>query len=212
MAVYDLEEQEQIDALKAWWNQYGRLVIAAVVAFVLGVAGVQGWLYYKGQAAQRASGVFADLEEAARMGDAKRTADLTKTLTDGYARTAYAARAALLAAKVSADAGDAKAAEAQLRWASDNARDEETRALANLRLSVVLLDGKRYDEALKVLGAAHPEPFAALFADARGDVYVAQDKKAEARLAYQAALDKLPKSSPYRNVVELKRDALGSAR
>jgi len=212
MAVYDLEEQEQIDALKAWWRQYGRLVIAAVVAFVLGVAGVQGWLYYKAQSAQRASGVFAELEEAARMADVKRTTELTRTLTDGYARTAYAARAALLAAKVSADAGDAKTAEAQLRWASDNARDEETRALANLRLAVVLMDAKRYDEALKALGVAHPEPFAALFADARGDVHVAQGKVPEARLAYQAALDKLPKSNPYRNVVELKRDALGSAR
>lgn len=212
MAVYDLEEQEQIDALKAWWNQYGRLVIAAAIAFVLGVAGVQGWLYYKTQSAQKASDVFADLEEAARMGDAKRTADLTRKLTDDYARTAYGARAALLAAKVSADAGDAKAAEEQLRWAADHARDDQTRALANLRLAAVLLDGKKYDDALKALTVAHPEPFAALFADARGDVYVAQGKAADAKLAYQTALDKLPKSSAYRNVVELKRDALGSAK
>jgi predicted negative regulator of RcsB-dependent stress response len=212
MAVYDLEEQEQIDALKAWWSQYGRLVIAAAVAFVLGVAGVQGWLYYKSQSAQRASDVFADLEEAARIGDPKRATELTKKLMDEYARTAYAARAALLAAKVSADAGDAKGAGEQLRWAADNARDEQTRALANLRLAAVLLDAKQYDEAMKALGAAHPEPFAALFADARGDVYVAQGKPADARLAYQAALDKLPKSSTYRNVVELKRDALGAAK
>ena len=72
--------------------------------------------------------------------------------------------------------------------------------------------GRSTTTRCKVLDAAHPEPFAALFADARGDVYVAQGKAAEARLAYQAALDKLPKSSAYRNVVELKRDALGSAK
>ena len=212
MAVYDLEEQEQIDALKAWWRQYGRLVIAAAIAFVLGVAGVQGWLYYKTQTAQKASDVFAELEEAARMGDTKRTADLTKKMMNDYSRTAYGARAALLAAKVSADAGDAKAAEEQLRWAADHARDDQTQALANLRLAAVLLDGKKYDEALQVLGAAHPEPFESLFADARGDVYVAQGKTAEAKLAYQAALDKLPKSNAYRNVVEVKRDALGAAK
>jgi predicted negative regulator of RcsB-dependent stress response len=207
MAVYDLEEQEQIDALKAWWKQYGRLVIAAVIAFVVGVAGVQGWLYYKTQTANKASDIFAQLEEAVRVSDTKRTADLAKQLRTDYLRTAYAARGALLAAKVAVDAGDAKGAEEQLRWAADNARDEPTRALATL-----LLDGKNYDDALKVLSAAHPEPFAALFADARGDVYVAAGKVSEARLAYQAALDKLPKSNTYRNLVEVKRDALGAAK
>jgi predicted negative regulator of RcsB-dependent stress response len=212
MAVYDLEEQEQIDALKAWWRQYGRLVIAAVIAFIVGVAGVQGWLYYKTQTANKASDVFAQLEEAVRVSDAKRTGDLAKQLKADYARTAYAARGALLAAKAAAEAGDAKGAEEQLRWAVDNARDEPTRALANLRLAALLLDGKNYDDALKVLSAAHPEPFAALFADARGDVYVAAGKVSEARLAYQAALDKLPKSNTYRNVVEVKRDALGAAK
>jgi len=212
MAVYDLEEQEQIDALKSWWTQYRRLVIAAIVAFVLGIAGVRGWLYYKSQTATRASEAFGELEEAARMSDVKRTADLSKKLMNDYARTAYGARAALLAAKVSVEAGDAKSAEEQLRWAVDNARDEPTRALANLRLSAVMLDGKRYDEALKVLSTGHPEPFAALFADGRGDVYVAAGKVPEARLAYQAALDKLPKSAAYRSVVELKRDALGAAK
>lgn len=212
MAVYDLEEQEQIDALKAWWNQYGRLVIAAVIAFILGVAGVQGWLYYKAQTAAKASDIFAKLEEAARVGDAKQTADLVKQLQTDYARTAYGARGALIAAKVAVEANDPKSAEEQLRWAADNARDEPTRALAHLRLAALLLDGRKYDDALKVLSAAHPEPFAALFADARGDVYVAAGKVSEARLAYQAALDKLPKSNTYRNVVEVKRDALGVAK
>lgn len=212
MAVYDLEEQQQIDALKAWWKQYGRLVIAAAIAFVVGVAGVQGWLYYKTQTANRASDIFSQLEEAVRVSDTKRTADLAMQLRTDYVRTAYAARGALLAAKVASEAGDAKGAEEQLRWAADNARDEPIRALANLRLAALLLDDKRHDDALKVLAAAHPEPFAALFADARGDVYVAAGKVSEARLAYQAALDKLPKSNTYRNVVEMKRDALGVAK
>jgi len=176
------------------------------------VVGVQGWIYYKAQTATKASDVFAQLEEAVRVGDAKHTADLAKQLANDYARTAYAARGALLAAKASIEAGDAKGAEEQLRWAVDNARDEPIRALANLRLAALLLDGQHYDDALKVLSAAHPEPFAALFADARGDVYVAAGKVPEARLAYQAALDKLPKSNTYRNVVEVKRDALGVAK
>ena len=53
MAVYDLEEQESIDNLKAWWGQHGRLVIAAVLAFIVAVAGVQTWKFepatYRGE-------------------------------------------------------------------------------------------------------------------------------------------------------------------
>ena len=64
MAIYDLEEQEQIDALKAFWRDYGRLVIAAAVAFVVGVGGTQGWKHYKRTQVQEASLKFVELEQA----------------------------------------------------------------------------------------------------------------------------------------------------
>ncbi len=33
MAVYDLEEQEKLDELKAWWKQWGNAIIAAIAVF-----------------------------------------------------------------------------------------------------------------------------------------------------------------------------------
>lgn len=210
MAVYDLEEQENIEALKAWWQQYGRLVIAVVVAFVLGVAGIQGWRYHKEQQALKAAALFADLEEAVRLGDAKKSLDLAKSLATDYARTAYGARGGIVAAKVLFEKADLKGAEDLLRAAVEAAQDEPIRALASLRLSAVLLDQKKYDDAIKAVSSPPSEAFAALFADARGDVLVAQNKVDEAKAAYQVALDKLPKSAAYRNVVEVKRDALGA--
>jgi predicted negative regulator of RcsB-dependent stress response len=182
-----------------------------VIAFVVGVGGIQGWRYYKHERNARASDVFVELQEAVKVGDGKRAADLAGKLKAEYAGTAYASKAALLAARLQFDSDDLKAAEANLRWAADNG-DANTAALARLRLAAVLLDDARYDEALKVLAAPHPEPFAALFADARGDVLVAQGKSGDAAAAYQVALDKLPRSSTYRNVVEIKRDALGVPR
>lgn len=211
MAVYDLEEQENIAALKAWWKQFGRLVIAAAVAFVLGVGGIQAWRHWKTQQSLQAAAVFGDLEEAATAGDAAKVAALAGRIRAEFGRTGYGARAALVAAKAAFDAGKPDEAADWLAWAADNARDPQTGALAALRLSGVRLDQKKYPEALQALDRAHPEPFAALFADARGDVLVAQGKPDEARKAYQAALDKLPKSSTYRNMVEIKRDALGGS-
>ncbi len=210
MAVYDLEEQENIDNLKAWWQQYGRLVIAAAIAFVVGVAGIQGWRHYQGEQAIKAATVFADLEEAVRINDARHSAELAQKLMADFSGTAYGARGALLVAKQSFDAGKPAAAEAALRWAVANARDPQVGALASLRLGATLMEQKKYPEALQALSVPHPDAFAALFADTRGDVFVAQGKLDEARGAYQVALDKLPKSNAYRNLVEIKRDALGA--
>ena len=216
MAVYDLEEQENIEALKAWWKDYGRLVIAALVAFLVGVGGMQGWRWYKEQQALAAAAVFADLEQAMNISDRKRAAELAMKLRSDFPSTAYAARGALLAARAAFDGGERDKAADLLRWASENGRDEAVKALASLRLSAVLLDLGKHDEAIRAVGTPPGEAFAALFADARGDALAAQGKVEEARNAYQMALDKLPrpKDGPqainYRDVVEFKRNALGA--
>jgi predicted negative regulator of RcsB-dependent stress response len=212
MAVYDLEEQESIDALKSWWGQYGRLAIAAVVAFIVGIGGVQWWRSHKAQQEVAAAQVFDQFEEATRLGDKKKQADALAKLEADHAKSAFAPRAAVVAAKVAFDAGDLETAEKELRWAVANTRDIDAplRALANLHLAAVLLDRKKHDEALKAVSSPPTEAFAALYADARGDILVAQGKLDDAKTAYQAALDKLPKTSGWRNVVEIKRDALGA--
>ena len=81
-----------------------------------------------------------------------------------------------------------------------------------MRLAGVLLDQKKYDEALSMLDAKHPESFNGLFADRKGDIYTAQGKLAEARAAYKEALDKLPQQGTYRTIVQVKLDALGEAK
>jgi predicted negative regulator of RcsB-dependent stress response len=210
--MYDLEEQEQIDALKAWWRENGRLVIVALLAAALAAAAVGGWRHYKDTRAQKASQLYTALEDAVRSDDSKQVKDLAGQLIDQYGSTAYGPMAALAAAKVDFDAGDLASAAARLEWAAEHARDEETRAVARLRLAGVRLDEKRYDEALKVLEQPHPESFAGLYADLRGDVLVAQGKAAEAREAYKLALEKLPEQSSYRPVVQVKLDGLGRGR
>lgn len=210
--MYDLEEQEQIDALKAWWRQNGRLVIVAVLAAAVAAAAVGGWRYYKDTQAREASQLYSTLEQAVDSNDVKRVKEVAGQLIDRYGSTAYGPMAALAAAKVDFDAGDLASAAARLEWAAEHARDEETRATARLRLAAVRLDEKRYDDALKLLEQPHPEAFAGLYADLRGDVLVAQGKAAEAREAYKLALEKLPQQSSYRLVVQVKLDGLGRGR
>lgn len=209
--MYDLEEQEQIDALKGWWRQNGRLVIAAVVAAALAAAAVTGWRTFQANKAMEAAQLYASLEEAVRASDTAKTKELSAALMEKYAGTAFGPMAALLSAKSSFEQGDLKSAAAQLEWALEHAKDEETAAVARLRLAAVRLDEKQYDEALRLLDAKHPPAFDGLYLDLRGDVMLAQGKTAEARAAYRDALAKLAEQGNYRLVVQAKLDALGGA-
>jgi predicted negative regulator of RcsB-dependent stress response len=210
--MYDLEEQEQIDALKAWWRQNGRLVIVAIVAAIAAAGAVSGWRYYKDSQAAKASQLYATLEKAVRTNDVKQVKDVAGQLIDNYGRTAYGPMAALAAAKADFDAGDLESAARRLEWAAEHGRDEEVRAIARLRLAGVRLDEKKYDEALKLLEGKHPESFTGLYADLRGDALLALGKAAEAKAAYKVALEKLPAQSSYRLLVQIKLDGLGSTR
>ncbi|MFA4969214.1 MAG: tetratricopeptide repeat protein [Sulfuritalea sp.] len=221
MATYDLEEQEQLDELKTWWKMYGNLVTGIVVAVALAVAGWQGWNWWQRQQAVQASAIFSGLQTAATQKDAKRARELAGELIDKYSTTAYAGMGALLAARAQVDAGDAKNARVQLAWAAENAKDPGLRELARLRLAAVMLDEKAYDEAIKQLAAEPLAGFAPRFAELRGDIFAAQGKAAEARNAYDLALqkfdaltkdDEVRQRSGYKDVVQSKRDALGAAK
>jgi predicted negative regulator of RcsB-dependent stress response len=209
--AYDLEEQEQIDAIKGWWGQYGKLVILAAIAFLFTIAAFQGWRYYRAQQAERAATLFMQLDEAERASDAKRVRDIAAQIIDRHGSTQYAALAALAAGKAGVTTGEVEEAKKNLQWAVDHARDEDMRAVARLRLAGILLDEKKYDDALKLLSAQTGESFAMLYADLRGDVLAAAGKPAEARAAYKLALEKSEPSSSYRRLIEVKLDAMGEA-
>lgn len=212
MAHYDLEEQEQIDSLKTWWKMYGNLVTSLVTAAALAVVGWQGWNWYQNNETAKAAAVFAALEQAVQAGDTQRIKAGAGELTEKFGRSGYAGLGALLAAKHSVDGGDLKTAKAQLGWVADNAKDE-LRDIARLRLGAVLLDEQAYDEALKQLEATPAPAFVARFLELKGDVLSAQGKVAEARTAYQSALDKATgdAAKPGRELLQQKLDSLGDA-
>ncbi len=211
MAVYDLQEQDQMDDLKAWWHRWGNTVTAVAVAASLAFAGVQGWRWWTTKQAQDAAVLYTGLSLAARANDLPKAKDAATQLEERFAGTGYAPRAALVLAKLLFDAGDSAAARAQLQWVIDRADETELKEIARYRLAEVMVSDKQYDEALRVLDAKHGDAFAGLYADLRGDANAAAGRKAEARTAYEVAYAKLDAKSPYRNYVQVKLDALGGA-
>ena len=211
MAVYDLEEQEKLDDLKAWWEENSKYVSAAVLVVALVVIGVQGWRWYQRTQAEQASVLYTAVSQAARANDVSKAKEPASQIVDRYARTAYAPRAALLYAKMLYDSGDKPGARAQLQWVVDHASEDELKAIARFRLAQAMLDEKQYDDALKTLDVKTDDAFAGLFADLKGDILAAAGKSAEAKSAYETALTKIDPKSPYRAFVQVKFDALGGA-
>jgi predicted negative regulator of RcsB-dependent stress response len=184
----------------------------AALAVAIAVAGYQGWRYYGRTQSVGAATLYGQLDEAARTSDAKRVRDISAQIVDRYGSTVYGGLAALAAAKAAFTTGDLEAAEKQLRWAVEHAKEPEQRDIARLRLAGVLLDQKKPDEALKVLDRKPIDTYAALYADMRGDILSAQGKGSDAAAAYRVALEKSEPSSAYRQLVEIKLDALGEAK
>jgi len=209
MATYDLDEQERLDELKAWWKRWGNLLMLGLAVVIAAAAGWRYWQNHVATQSLEAATVYEKLTQSLAANDTKAARDAGAMLIEQYKGTAYAPRAALLLAKLNVGAKDLKSAQTQLEWAAAHSKEPAVKDLARLRLAAVQLDQQQYDAALKTLSATHSDAFAFRFHDLKGDVLLAQGKPAEARAAYQAAFGKMAEDNPYRNIVELKLDALG---
>jgi len=212
MAVYDLEEQEQIDELKAWWAQWGNLITGIAVACAVASVGWQGWKWYQRKQSAEAAGLYAVVENAAAKGDAATAREATGKIVDEYGGTAYATLASLRSAKIQADAGDTDNAALPLEWVMKHADLPAVRDIARLRLAAVRLNAGDAAAAEALLKETVDETLTVRYNDLRGDVLVAAGKPDEARAAYDAAIAAI-NASPVMGdrsieIIRLKRDAL----
>jgi len=204
----DLEEQDQLDALKTWWKTNGNKVLIVVGVTAAVVIGYQGWKQYQVQQSQAASEKFMILGDTSPT-DVETIKTLSAEIMENYPSTPYAARAALLSAKTNYNAKDIDSAKLQSEWAYKNAKEEAVKTLAQLQLAGILFEQKDYDAALKLVNEKHEPSFDGLFADLKGDILVAQNKPEEAKIAYQDAIKAFEFGSRYARYTQHKLEALG---
>lgn len=209
--AYDLEEQEQLDTLKAWWKQYGNLVTWLLIVALSSYAAWTGWNSYQRNQSTQASQLYDEIQKSIANKDNAKVQRAAGDLLDKFPRTTYAPMAALSAAKSAFDINDLKTAKLQLHWVVDHSGFEEYKFLAKLRLAGIALDEKAYEEGLSLLSAEFPSDFSGAAADIKADIYLSQGKLVEARAAYQLALTKQKEKNPGRQLTQIKLDAIGGA-
>jgi predicted negative regulator of RcsB-dependent stress response len=205
----DLEEQEQLDQLKHFWKQYGNAISWFLIAVLGAIAAWNGYQYWQRTQAAQAAAMYDEVEKVSRAGDAAKLDRAFSDMKERFASTTYAQQAALLVAKTQYEAGQTDSAKAALSWVVEKSSDKGYASIARLRLAGILMDAKAFEEALKVLDSGVGESFLALQADRRGDIFLAQGKKAEAKIEYAKAYKAFEERSDYRRLVEVKLNAVG---
>lgn len=183
-------DDEKVEALKKWWQENGLAVAAGIVLGLGLVFGWRAWIGHKDAVRERASLAFEQVLISADNGDLAAVTQQTGALLAEYPGTAYATFAQLALARVQVETGDLAAAPLTLRGAVAASKDPSLTRLAALRLARVLVANGDFAGAQTVIDQhGGPGAFAADFAGLRGDIAAAQGRTADARAAWQAAID-----------------------
>jgi predicted negative regulator of RcsB-dependent stress response len=212
----DLEEQEQLDQLKAFWQKYRNLITGVLTAVLLAYAAYGGYGWWRNSQALEASKLYETMVSAIAKGDQAQSLRAADDLQKDFASTPYAPMSSLIAARIAADAGDSAKAISYLRWTAKNASNDGYLALAKLRLVTQLIEQgseKDFAEADQILKDTPITGFEALWLERRGDWYLVQKKNTEAKKSYEDAWKKLDQAKEFpeeaRRLLKVKLDAVG---
>jgi predicted negative regulator of RcsB-dependent stress response len=208
-AHFDLEEQEQLAQLKHFWNTWGNWITALVMACSLGVIAYTGYGYWQNRQAQGAAAMYDLLEQALVSKDAAKIERAFDDMRQNFKSATSTQQGALQVAAFHQENKQLDKAIEILKWSAQAAGDDAHKDLATLRLAALLLETKRYEEALGVLASAKTTGFSGLFADLRGDGWSVQGQNEKAIEAYRSAHAALEFAPDYRRLVQAKLVALG---
>ena len=191
-----ITEEEQIEALKRWWEENGKQTILAIALIVGGYFGWQAWTDQNVEQASAASLTYQEMiDSLAGVNPGETLAEdkqlavnlLADKLKTEYSDTQYAVYAALTKAKLAVESNDLDAAVSELQWAMDNA-DEVSGLIARLRLARVEAARGDLDKALQLVQGVDAGEMKSAFEEAKGDFYLEQGNSAAAYTAYQSAM------------------------
>lgn len=205
-------DQEQIEAIKSWWNQNGNWVIGGFIVFI---AAYVGYLWYQNAAEQHrfeASETYEQLmlNMTAENVDAEKRTALVNILKSDYADLGYGTMAALIEAKAAVEDGELEKALVELNWALDNS-DKSLKTVILYRKAQVQYGLNRLDNALSTLAEIKGDGHQAVTFELKGDILLEQGKRDEAREAYQTAYDMSADQSINNPYLKIKLDDLAVA-
>lgn len=209
MDVYRTDE-EQVEALRKWWLENGKSVIAGIVIGFSAIFGWRAWQDHTIVQAEAASSEYQHMVVAVRQGETDSALSHANAIMDDYNSTGYAPFAALMLARLAVDAEDYATAEEHLRWAMEKSSNDQVIHIARLRLARLLIAQEKLDEAAPLLKIDSKGKFLANYEELRGDIFIRQGMSEAARNAYKEALASSNSTEESRSILQIKLDGLGN--
>ena len=207
-------EEEQIEAMKKWWEENGKQTLVAVVLVAGGWLGFNSYQDTQRETAEAASVVYQEmltLSASEAEADKGQRAVLLDKLQSEFSSTVYSQFAALFKAKDAVEAGDLELAETELTSVVSSAKDEALQHTATVRLARVMVAAGKLDDALALLANDNVGAFEAEYQETSGDALLAKGDKDAARDAYSKAVVAAQRIGANNPVLQMKLDDLAVA-
>ncbi len=201
-------DDEQVEAIKKWWQENGRAIVLGLVIGVGGLAGYQYWKSTRISDAKAASNIYAEVLALQNQADKKEFITKANTLLDKYESTSYATLTRFALAKQYSEMAQWDDAARVLEKIISNDRHDGFTHLARIRLIIVLLQSGKPDQALSQIKRDDTSIFKSLYAELEGDIYMAMNELSLARAAYKKALGSISNNEQRYEVVSMKLNSI----
>ncbi len=200
-------DQDQMEALKTWWKEYGVAVIVGVTFGAVFIGGYRFWNYYTDMQNDKASEIYELVLTDISQGKLMSADKSAKELIDGYSSSPYLAMASLMLAKKYIDNKEISKAKEYLNIAIDQGDENDIVHVARLRLARILFfQEKKADEALEIINTIQTDGYSSQYNELRGDIYMSNGKTDDAIKSYELALSSTSTSGDYKPVLKMKLD------
>ena len=184
--AYTIEEEQELSAIKAWWNENYKFII---VCFVIAFGGVFGWNYWQSHQIQKIHSASVEYEQALfnYAKDPKAQAEQFSQFIKNYEKTSYAVLALLDKAKIAVENNDFTLAEDALKQAMAQSTDDILSSITALRLASVQFQLGQFEPALDSLKLVKEQAWSGAKNILAGDIQLAKGDKEAAKASYQQA-------------------------
>ena len=202
-------EEQELEALKKWWSENGKSLLAGLGIGLAAVAGWTSWQTWQRSQAELASVRYEQLVNDSAAGRHDQALSQAEALTGEFPDSAYASLASLIAARAAVETNDPSRAKQHLEWVVEHAPFPELVPIARIRLARLMINAREYDAARAELDRIDSAPFDGQVRELQGDIHHARGNRDAARTSWETVLSGADLSASTRMRVRMKLDDLG---
>lgn len=201
-------EQDQLDAIKSWFKNYGKTTL---LFFVVGLGASYGWkMWQQSQATynEQASLIYDQLLSSFNQNNEDALIAEANKLASDYSKTPYGNMAHFMLAHNAIEKGNLDKAFKELNQVMNTSNDSKIRQIARVRAARILLAKHQLKEALALLDKVENATFLPQINEVKGDIFAAMGEADKARASYKAALGATEKGEFNHPLLEMKFEQL----